>query len=259
MWMYCWNEGSEGGKALAGALGIKRLKHEGSRFKGHESKTVINWGSSKLPEEVMKCGVVNNLASVGICTNKLNFFSDLNSHNNAVINGIEPGKEVVIPDWTSDPEQALKWVADGHIVCARTVLNGHSAQGLVLVEKPEDFVKAPLYTLYVPKKHEFRVHVVAGEVIDVQRKAKKIDAEKVDWRIRNLANGFIYAREGFEVPESVRTQALVAISAVGLDFGAVDIIWNEKHDKAYVLEINTAPGLMGTTLELYAKAFKENF
>lgn len=252
MWMYCWNEGSEGGKALAGALGIKRLKHEGSKFKGGGHKTVINWGSSKLPDEVQKCQVINKPSQVNICTNKLQFFQYISV-------GVEEGLEIIIPDWTTNPEQVLKWVADGHVVCARTILNGHSAQGLVLIEKPENFVKAPLYTLYVPKKHEFRVHVVAGKVIDVQRKAKKNDAEKVDWRIRNLANGFIYAREGFDVPESVKSQALLAIAAVGLDFGAVDIIWNEKHDKAYVLEINTAPGLMGTTLELYSEAFKENF
>lgn len=252
MWVYCWNEGSEGGKALAGALGIKRLKHEGSKFKGHKSKTVINWGSSKLPEEVEKCVVLNKSRQVALCTDKLKFFD--------YIDGMDDDDFVVnLPDWTTNPEDVLKWVADGQVVCARTILNGHSAQGLVLIEKPEDFVKAPLYTLYIPKKHEFRVHVVAGEVIDVQRKAKKIDAEKVDWRIRNLANGFIYAREGFDVPDVVLMQGFAAISAVGLDFGAVDIIWNEKHDKAYVLEINTAPGLMGTTLELYTKAFKENF
>lgn len=253
MWMYCWNEGSEGGKALAGALGIKRLKHEGSKFKGGGHKTVINWGSSKLPDEVMKCSVVNKPNSVALCTDKLKFFDWVNDNDDGNYT------RVITPDWTTDPEQVLKWVADGHVVCARTILNGHSAQGLVLIEKPEDFVKAPLYTLYVPKKHEFRVHVVAGKMIDVQRKAKKNDAEKVDWRIRNLANGFIYAREGFEVPDVVRQQALAAVLAVGLDFGAVDIIWNEKHDKAYVLEINTAPGLMSTTLELYAEAFKENF
>lgn len=255
MWMYCWNEGSEGGKALAGALGIKRLKHEGSKFKGGGHKTVINWGSSKLPDEVEKCRVLNQSSRISICTNKLWFFEYIDDYN--FNDGGAP--DVEIPEWTIDSEEVLGWVADGHVVCARTVLNGHSAQGLVLIEKPEDFVKAPLYTLYVPKKHEFRVHVVAGKVIDVQRKAKKNDAEKVDWRIRNLANGFIYAREGFSVPDSVRSQALSAIAAVGLDFGAVDIIWNEKHDKAYVLEINTAPGLMGTTLELYAEAFKENF
>ena len=42
--------------------------------------------------------------------------------------------------------------------------------------------------------------------------------------------------------------------AVGLKFGAVDLIWNELENKSYVLEINTAPGLTGATLEKYAQA-----
>ena len=43
--------------------------------------------------------------------------------------------------------------------------------------------------------------------------------------------------------------------AIDLQFGAVDIIWNEKENKCYVLEINTAPGLVGTTLTKYTEAF----
>ena len=53
------------------------------------------------------------------------------------------------------------------------------------------------------------------------------------------------------------TMDLLAISAVdslGLDFGAVDIIWNESEDQYYVLEVNTAPGVEGTTLQKYTEA-----
>jgi D-alanine-D-alanine ligase-like ATP-grasp enzyme len=44
-----------------------------------------------------------------------------------------------------------------------------------------------------------------------------------------------------------------------LDFGAVDVIWNEKQQRAYVLEVNTAPGLEGQTVDDYARGIKENF
>jgi hypothetical protein len=40
-----------------------------------------------------------------------------------------------------------------------------------------------------------------------------------------------------------------------LDFGAVDLIWNENQNVVYVLEVNTAPGMEGTTLENYCDAF----
>jgi hypothetical protein len=36
-----------------------------------------------------------------------------------------------------------------------------------------------------------------------------------------------------------------------LDFGAVDVGWNEHHGEATIYEVNTAPGLEGTTLEKY--------
>jgi len=53
--------------------------------------------------------------------------------------------------------------------------------------------------------------------------------------------------------------ALAAVSALGLDFGAVDIIYNEHENQYYVLEVNTAPGLEGTTVEKYAEAFAKEF
>ena len=50
--------------------------------------------------------------------------------------------------------------------------------------------------------------------------------------------------------------ALAAMVASGLDFGAVDVIWNSRRLEAYVLEINSAPGLQGQTVENYAAAFR---
>ena len=41
-----------------------------------------------------------------------------------------------------------------------------------------------------------------------------------------------------------------------VDFGAVDVVWNQQNGQAYVLEINTAPGLAGQTITSYANAFR---
>ena len=42
-------------------------------------------------------------------------------------------------------------------------------------------------------------HEIYGEVIDVRRKALKngVPKEHVNWKIRNLDGGFIFAKEGF--------------------------------------------------------------
>jgi glutathione synthase/RimK-type ligase-like ATP-grasp enzyme len=40
-----------------------------------------------------------------------------------------------------------------------------------------------------------------------------------------------------------------------LDFGGVDIGWNQRHGAA-VFEVNTAPGIEETSLQAYVEAFK---
>ncbi len=250
--IYSWNFNSEGASSLAQALDIKKIKHEGSKFKGSLKKTVVNWGSSTLPEEVMKCRVINKPEKVSLCSNKLAFFEAL------------AGKGVSIPDWTTDFDTAVKWVTEGNTVCARTVLNGHSGNGLVLMDKdnPKSFIKAPLYTKYVPKKEEYRVHVFRGEVIDVQKKALRNGwieehGAAVNYKVRNLANGFIYMRNDIKPSLIILREAIAGMEVIGLDFGACDIVYNEKRDRAYLLEINCAPGIEGATVDSYAEALRK--
>lgn len=250
VYIYSWNKVGEGSKALALALSAKRIKHENSRFKGSSRKVVINWGSSQLPEEVEKCNILNKPDRIRICSNKLEFFRTI-------------GDAVPVPEWTESHERAMEWVAEGLTVCARTVLSGHSAEGLVLMHRdnPDDFVTARLYTKYIPKTDEYRVHVVGDRVVDVQRKALRNgwaeEHGEVNWKVRNLANGFIYMRNGINPPQSVLDVSIRAVNTIGLDFGAVDVIFNEKRNQPYVLEINTAPGIEGTTVDNYVEAFKQ--
>lgn len=120
------------------------------------------------------------------------------------------------------------------------------------MEEEDDLVQAPLYTKYVKKTSEYRVHVFGEDVVQVDRKARSrsVPDEQVNWRVRNHSNGFIYERN-VDCPDDVKTQAILAVQMCGLDFGAVDVIYNNHHGLAYVLEVNTAPGLEGVTLENY--------
>lgn len=248
--IYPYKMGSTSAKDLAERLGVKRLKHKGSTFKGSPGKVVLNWGASSIDNpEVLKCKIINHPDAVKFAANKLNFFK---------ANAVEDGAR--IPPFSEDQEFIKAQLAKGQVVIARTILNGNSGQGIVVMEKPEDFVEAPLYTLYVNKKQEYRVHVFNGEVLDVQRKARRKDVadEEVNWKIRNHANGFIFARgEALgDVPQDVLDQAQRAVAKVGLDFGAVDVIFNDHEQKAYVLEVNCAPGLSGTTLDNYVEVLQ---
>jgi glutathione synthase/RimK-type ligase-like ATP-grasp enzyme len=64
----------------------------------------------------------------------------------------------------------------------------------------------------------------------------------------------VYARAEILPPEELLSSACKAVNLLGLDFGAVDIGHRLIDNKFFVFEVNTAPGLEGTTLDKYAKA-----
>lgn len=155
--------------------------------------------------------------------------------------------------YTTDMEEAKRW--EGPVVVRHTV-TGNSGQGIEIVDDPLDIPEAPLYTKYIKKASEWRVHVFQGKAIDVTRKIRDPERTPTNWQVRNHDNGFIFARESGEPPcQSIITHAIEAVAGLGLDFGAVDVIWNQHQERAYVLEVNTAPGLEGeTTLKAYTEA-----
>lgn len=233
------------------------------RFKPRFSDVVINWGNSNTPAWAKNIlpPLINNVNSVSFAVNKLTTFKMLQDKCN-------------IPEWTTDPEIALSWFGDVNkvieenehkspLVITRATLTGFGGEGIniwdaagAVAGRPEDFKKAPLYVQYKKKKKEFRVHVFKGEVIDVTQKKKRKDFDgEVNTKIRNYGNGWVYCREDIEpLPEDLTSQAITAVHALGLDFGAVDAIYNEKENKTYILEINSAPGMEGQTIEAYKNA-----
>lgn len=262
-----YRQGSASAKALAEALGGKVLKLEGSKFKPKPDDVVVNWGyTGGAPLNLVGHEFVGFNGYPDIlkrATNKLLFFKKI----------AEVKPEIIPRFWTNKndiPPDAFP------IVC-RTVLAGHSGAGIVISSDPASLVQASLYVQYKKKKDEYRVHcgknvqtplpgaesggslsdgVHQTTIIAIQRKAKRNGAENVDWQIRNHANGFIYRRDNINPPPCVETVARSAFELSGLDFGAVDVIFNQKEGKAYVLEINTAPGLEGQTITDYSNYFK---
>lgn len=135
---------------------------------------------------------------------------------------------------------------------------GRGAGPSVTSEPP---VAAPLYTKYVKKADEYRVHVFQGRVLDIQQKRKRqeVNNDDVNYQIRNADNGWVYCRENVDCPPSVTDAAVNAVAALGLDFGAVDVGYNQHSALPCVYEVNTAPGLEGTTLDRYYYALLEAY
>lgn len=228
---------------------VLRVSKLSTKYQPRWSDYIINWGCSTQWDFITQDKKDGHTLSV----NKLEFFKTIKAWNNC-----PDFEKINIPEWTTDKKTAIAW---NTTYLARTVLNGHSGKGIFICEPNDEVLPhAPLYVQYKKKRHEYRVHFFrdsAGvySIIDITQKKKRKGAENLDTKIRNHQNGWVYAREGITEPADLRDQALRAATAVGLKFGAVDLIWNEKEDKSYVLEINTAPGLTGTTLECYTNAF----
>lgn len=238
---------SESARDLALYLNARRVKNTpDSKFKVSEDKVIINWGNSKVDKRFENANFINKPSAVAIASHKLKAFDALSD-----IEGVN------IPPYTSDIEQARQWINDGELVVCRTVLKGHSGEGIVIASSLEELVEAPLYTLYLKKKEEYRLHYINGLVQDITRKARSRDFmdEDVNWRVRNLAGGFIYSRDlqNHLLDDQPYNMVERTIEALGLDFGAVDLIWNKKQNKYTVLEVNCAPGLSGTTLSIYSR------
>jgi glutathione synthase/RimK-type ligase-like ATP-grasp enzyme len=155
--------------------------------------------------------------------------------------------------YTSSKEVAQGWLNEGKTVFARTT-GGQGGSGITIVRPGDSLPDKPLYTQYVKKRKEFRVHVYDGKAIDVQEKRKRNGGESSP--IRSHGNGYVFCHNDVSEPEGLRSLGAAAISAVGLPLGAVDIIYNEHQGKLFVLEANSAPGLCLTTAEKYANAIQ---
>lgn len=246
--IYPYKQGSRSARTLADALGSRVLKLEGSTWRPRVGDFVINWGSSTGPQLNGPVVVLNRPQTVSYAANKLNFFNALQNNN-------------LTPQYWTNPDEIPDEAFP--IVC-RTILSGHSGAGIVISNNREELVDARLYVKYEKKLDEYRIHVgfdrqaEEPNVISVQRKAIRNGAENVNHQIRNLANGYVFVRVDVNPPEAVISAAKEALSLLDLDFGAVDVIWNNRRQQAYVLEVNCAPGLEGQTVQDYVQYFERN-
>ena len=237
--IFPYKAGSISAKRLARALGVLRVRPS---YNAKRKDVIVNWGSSSPPHFRWMEQDLNKPHAIALASNKLNTFRKFRH---------EQFEHSL--DWTWSKTIAEDWIEEGHIVYCRTIINGHSGNGIVIANTKSELIDAPLYTIKTKHKHEYRVHVFRGRVLDVQMKRKRNGAVGGSG-IRNHSNGWVYARAETAPPEELLSSACKAVNLLGLDFGAVDIGHRLIDNKFFVFEVNTAPGLEGTTLDNYAKA-----
>lgn len=238
-----------------GALAIKtELRNRGVRCwvshkpsKNHRA-LIVNWGGAPRYVQDVYPRVLNRHTAV--MTNKLQFFQHV-GHTDDVL------------EWTTDPEVAKGWKK---VVC-RTMLNASEGKGIIIWQHEGELPAAPLYTKYSSKSHEYRIHYAHtgfGDVrtlLHAQRKVfvKAPDRqEPKDWNVRSHANGFIFQSEELNtVPMPVQLAVVDVGLKFAIDFCAFDVLYSERTGKARVIEGNTAPGVEGKTVSVYADYFQE--
>lgn len=161
-------------------------------------------------------------------------------------------------EFTTSAHEANKWVGEGCTVFGRKLLTASCGKGIVIYEPEKKAVseqdQCPVYTKYKKKKREFRVHVFKDKVVRVVEKKLRSDWNGPrESKIRNLANGYVFCSCENE-PAGIRDLAVHAAKVVASDFKGVDIGYNEKENKLFVIEVNSAPGIEGQNVQAYVNA-----
>ncbi len=240
MLIYSYDNKSSSVRLLADALGAKLIRHENSTLKRDPKNIILCWG--KAPDDIWKYGRVWN-------------------HPNAVYKAIHKAVAfdwmkaagVSVPAYSRKRENALKWQKEGKTVVCRTTTTGKDGEGTSVVKPGEPMPDAKLYTELVSKKAEYRVHVVDGKVVDGMRKLR--ENGKPVHPISTTSNGYFFQKTGVVTPERVKSEAIKAVAALGLDYGGVDVI-EQEDGTPVVLEVNSAFELGTNTVRNVAEAIK---
>jgi len=233
---------------------VERLEEEGLKVVHNPSRrpdeeyVVIRWGSDRFPELDEGAKAVLNPARA----------INSNLHKDkAHAKFLEAGVSAPI-FWTTWEEARVKAKELGCDILRR---RKHHIQGkdILKVSPDEDLPRARrsgYYVQYLEKDREFRLHIFQDQCIGLAEKKPAENPNKVIWNFENGWELVYYAREEREEAVSnyreMVAESVKACKAIGLDFGAVDLIM--VGEKPYILEANTAPKLKDTNR--YARNFK---
>lgn len=243
-WIAPWRLSSKGAKGVANELNIKRIKPVHSRYRYRSGDKVINWGRGHCSFPV----VLNQPEAVTFAVNKRRAWDRFHDRG------------VPTVESTRDRETASAWLLCGSRVYRRETLTGHGGRGVSVLSGDEGVRsiwndnQSYTYTKGFPTNREFRVHVVGDNAVSVLEK-KKRRGTNPDPLIRSHGDWVFCCNNLDSYPEVVKEQAIAAVKALGLDFGGVDIAL-DCGNNVCVFEVNSAPGLEGTSVRLFAEALK---
>jgi len=231
--------GSASARTLAQSLDVKRIR---TRFLRKQHHVLLNWGIGHNRLNPFRQGVdLNHPDAVRVAANKLSTLMALDTINDL--------------QYTRDINDAREWVQESKVYC-RTVLHGSSGDGIVVASNADELTHALLYTKAAHHDNEYRIHVFKDRIIHVQEKRRRNGITPHD--VRNHDNGYVFCQHDVNVPQIVLDKCLESVRLLGLDLGAVDVGYKlniqDENEKVFIFEVNTAPGLEGTSIQRYTEA-----
>lgn len=222
------NEGSETGPRVAAYLGLDC----GHSAPPERFDYLIRWGSTRRVDYIPSEFTLNKRSGLVKSTNK---YKSLKVMEEA---GVPVPK--FSRDWR-DLEFPLLGRNESHM----------EGRDINLILQPADLTgTADFYTQYVQKAKEYRVHVFKGEIFKISEKQRRDTEPEYNPVCWNYGTGWRFVHAD-EKPLGLQ-QALPAVTAHELDFGAVDVII-DPDGRPFILEVNSAPGCCETTLESYCE------
>lgn len=224
------------GERLGEYLGIPHGRSTGSCV-----DYLIRWGSRSGAGWRPNEDVVNSRSALNDNTDKLD---SLRSLENAGI---------PVPNYAEDRSAFGEEIEYPILGRARDHARGEDIE-LILQWRDAYLTDNDYFVEYIPTEFEYRAHVFDGEVIQVHEKRLRSEEDNHPY-IRNAETGWVFVEPREEPPSE--SLAIDAVGALGLDFGAVDIVREENTGDEYVLEVNSAPSLDEANLERYGDAIAD--
>jgi hypothetical protein len=241
-----FKEDSTGAAILTTVLKGKKISS--SERVNPETDIVVNWGTGYTSRRVD----VNTPEAICNAVYKDRAFSLFKKRN------------VNHPEITMQRSEAKKWLEDGFMVYSRGTLCGERGRGIEVLQPNEqglirlEEVSAEAFTKRFNTLREFRVHVAFGECIEVNEK-KRRNHTNPDPLIRSSSDWVFCVYNLAPYPDSIKSHAVKAVRALGLDFGGVDLAIDSE-DNVCVFEVNTAPWInRESTMFAYRDAFFKEF
>lgn len=200
---------------------------------------LIRWGNRvNAANDHFYDTVINSCDAISRCSDKLAASITM---TNSGIN---------VPAFDVDPYRLIEEY--GYPILGRDFSHARGTDIKLILQERDLRSKKDYYSVYIPTKREYRIHVVGDEVIRIQGKFLDYPKQQVA-HIRNYATGYRFRAPRLRLKSDRLEAAVAAVKSLGLDFGAVDLIVADD-GLGYVLEVNTAPSCSPITLGAYAVA-----